>query len=234
MGVGEDSPPVKDYIDCVQLGVCFHQPRLGDTSDDLEDYNERPMVECGACDAWYHPICDDYFDAEVQHFDDWYCSRCIDKDPTLKVTYREMKYNAFQNPFEIEPHLQPYAPTFCDEDGDPIVEVGTDAFIETHIKELNEPGRYHDGREKYNVGDREINETYFDKYGFSEPIFFPGGSNRTPDGLWISDKENFDVDDVFKHVGPNYLMRYTDSQTQVPYKTSFGKWQKYFQSKGWC
>ena len=120
---------------------------------------------------------------------------------------------------------------FHDEDGEPIVEVGTDVFVEQHRRELNEPGRYRDGRTVYAVGNRDIDEEHFNRTGFTEPIFFPAGSERIPDGLWIANQENFDIDDVFKHVGEDFVMRYTDSQTQVPYKTTFARWREYFKNK---
>ena len=91
--------------------------------EDLEDYNERPMIMCEECLAWYHPICDDYFDAEVEHFENWFCSRCREKNPNLKVTYREVKYPAFQNPFELADYLEPYRENgFRDEDDELIIE----------------------------------------------------------------------------------------------------------------
>ena len=108
---------------------------------------------------------------------------------------------------------------------------GTDLFVEQHRRELNEPDRYLDGRKLYNVNDRIIDEKYFDINGFSEPIYFPAGSDKTPEGLWIA-KQDFNIDDVFDYVGSKCSMRYTDSQTQVPYNTSFEKWKTYFKSKG--
>ena len=92
---------------------------------------------------------------------------------------------------------------------------------------MSEPDRYSDGRQRYAVGDRIINEAHFDKYGFTEPIFFPAGGNNAPEGLWVSDKNNFKIENVFDHIGGDYILKYTDTQTQDPYTTTFAKFKKY-------
>ena len=48
--MGEEEPdPQKDYMDCIQLGKCFHKK---DAKEDLEDYNEKPMFACDECNTW--------------------------------------------------------------------------------------------------------------------------------------------------------------------------------------
>jgi hypothetical protein len=47
----DEDTAYKNYLDCTQLGICFHAPPEGRKTEDLEDYNERPMVACEACET---------------------------------------------------------------------------------------------------------------------------------------------------------------------------------------
>ena len=46
---------------------------------------------------WYHPECVGSWDAEYTHFEEFYCPDCLVANPSLKVTYKDVKNDCFRN-----------------------------------------------------------------------------------------------------------------------------------------
>ena len=60
-----------------------------------------PVLTKFKCDVWYHPHCQDFFDAETDHFETFYCQRCLKTDKSLEIKYKKFMYDRLQNPFQF-------------------------------------------------------------------------------------------------------------------------------------
>ena len=58
---------------------------------------KKPDKECDHCKKWVHPVCNNDFNAELHLFDEYYCQKCRDENPSLKCTYENMENDSFRD-----------------------------------------------------------------------------------------------------------------------------------------
>ena len=58
------------------------------------------MINCQKCDDWFHDECLGLSEGDVVNINEFYCPTCLEKDRTLKISYKD-------------PPKQPDRATFC-------------------------------------------------------------------------------------------------------------------------
>ncbi|GMS91453.1 hypothetical protein PENTCL1PPCAC_13628, partial [Pristionchus entomophagus] len=53
-----------------------------------EPEGNRFMIQCDACDEWYHGNCIQLTRTQGRKIDKYYCPNCVSKNPDLKMTYK--------------------------------------------------------------------------------------------------------------------------------------------------